>query len=253
MELNNEAWEMLTRDEQSALKLQLGMGKSSWQSGEIMNRSHYKYLEIKYRAEHFLKTFTEYAKMFGTVFPQDVKCHRVVMQYLSLCIKKRMKPKAAMEELNKDKRITKAYLNEKLIQQIEEWQMSQNTYDVTFLNLVMDFDRWNNFRILPKAIQEPSAFKRRVKNFYKKQIKITTTINTLSLDKLIKTYRTKGIGAWVGIMYNVGKGKKACTDGLDFWPKYRDLIHKAKNYLEIQKLIPSRRYLELALAKHEFI
>jgi hypothetical protein len=148
---------------------------------------------------------------------------------------------------------------------------------------------------LPKAIQEPSAFKRRVKNFYKKQIKITTTINTLSLDKLIKTYRTKGIGAWVGIMYNgepqiikmkvnnqswpvfndigfpmfdkkedaqeymdiisayVGKGKKACTDGLDFWPKYRDLIHKAKNYLEIQKLIPSRRYLELALAKHEFI
>lgn len=296
LKLNDKAWNMLTMDERSALRLQLGLGKSSWQSGEIMKRSHYKYLEIKYRAEHFLKLFTEYINLFGEVIPPNVSGNKDVLNYLRLCIEDRMKPMAALEILNKEKRIIKSVLNEKIINQVEEWQDSKNAYEVTLYNLVMDFDRWNNFRILPKAVQEPSAFKRRIKNSYKKQIKVTTNIPTISLDKLIKHYQTKNNpSVWVPLIYKnqpavfkmklnnqsysifktiglyvfdykkdaeeyieavaeyTGKGKKACTDGLDFWPKYREQIKKAKNYMDIQKITPSRKYLQTALSKLEYL
>jgi hypothetical protein len=47
--LTSKAWGLLTEEEQTALKLQLGLGKSSWQASEIMGKAHYKYLEIKKR------------------------------------------------------------------------------------------------------------------------------------------------------------------------------------------------------------
>jgi hypothetical protein len=295
MGLNNIAWSMLTEDERAALTLQLGMGKSSWQSGEIMKRSHYKYLEIKYRAEHFLKAFTEHIKLFDCIIPEGINGNKRVIEYLKICIEERKKPMVALQRMNKIKRITKVQLNERIIKQLEEWEESDNAYDVTTFHFVKDFDRWNNFRILPKVIQEPSAFKRRIKNTYKKQIRITANLPTISLDKLIKNYQTKNQGGWVPVLYNrkaqvykmkinnqsykifsniglyifhhkadaseyieaieeyVGKGKKACTDGLDFWPIYREVIKKALNYQEIQKITPSRRFLATALSKLEFI
>lgn len=294
-QLNKVAWDMLTHDERSALTLQFGLGKSTWQSGEVMEKSHYKYLEIKSRGEYFLKIFTEHIKLFGQIIPPGVIGNKDVLTYLSLCIEKREKPMVALEKLNQTKRLTKSQLNEKIIKQLEAWEFSKNAYDRTFYNLVMDFDRWNNFRILPKAVQEPSAFKRRIKNGFKKQIKSTTSIPTISLDKLIKMYQTKNKGAWLPIIYAneprlvkvkvnnqswkifkeiglyifdakgdaqeyldavadyVGKKKKECTDGLIFWPVYRDSIKKAKNYQDIQHITPSRRFLALAINKLEYL
>jgi hypothetical protein len=300
MRLNEAAWKMLTEPEKTALTLQHGMQKSSWQSGEIMDRSHYKYLEILYRAEQFLKIFTEHVELFDCLIPDYVNGPKIVIAYFKLCIEQRLKPMDALEKLREDKdhgRVIKSIINEKIIQTLEDWESSNSAYDNTCFELVKEFDRWNNFRILPKQIQEPSAFKRRIKNTYKKQIRITSTINTLSLDRLIKAYKTKTQGdyAWWPLIYNgeamvipikinqqsykifnslsfylykdkkdatayiealaeyTSKKKKACTDGLDFWPIYREVIKKAKNYADIQKITPSRRFLQMALSKLEFL
>jgi hypothetical protein len=300
MKLNPDAWNMLTEPEKTALTLQHGMQKSSWQSGEIMDRSHYKYLEILYRAQQFLKMFTEHVELFDCLIPEYVNGSKMVITYFKLCIEQRLKPMDALEKLRETKsngRVIKAILNEKIIETLETWEASESAYDNTCHQLVKEFDRWNNFRILPKQIQEPSAFKRRIKNTYKKQIKITSTINTLSLDKLIKMYKTKAAGdyAWWPLIYNkepmvvpiklnqqsekifnslsfylykskpdavsyieaiseyTSKKKKACTDGLDFWPVYREVIKKAKNYDHIQKITPTRRFLQVALSKLEYL
>lgn len=295
MRLNKKAWEILTADEKTALSLQLGMQKSSWESGEIMQRSHYKYLEIKYRAEHFLKTFTEHIDLFDEVIPDYITGNKMVIAYFRLCIEKRMKPKEALSVLGQNVKIIKTLFNEKVAKQLETWESEGNPYEVTVFHLVKEFDRWNNFRILPKGIQEPSAFKRRIKNSYKKQIHTTYTINTFALDKLRKLYATKHKGLWWTYMYKgkpeitkvkinqqsqkifnsiglylfekrehaaefieavdayMGKEKKACTDGLDFWPKYRELIKHAKNYQDVQNITPSRKYLQVALSKLEFL
>ena len=56
-EIQNKAWNLLTEKEKQALTLGLGYAKSSWEVGEMMGLSHYKFLELKERAERFFKLF----------------------------------------------------------------------------------------------------------------------------------------------------------------------------------------------------
>lgn len=39
---------------------------------------------------------------------------------------------------------------------------SEDPWDLDSMRLILEFDRWNNFRILPRMLQQPSAFKRRL-------------------------------------------------------------------------------------------
>lgn len=298
MQLNRKAWELLNPDEKTALGLQIGMDKSSWQAGEIMNKSHYKYLEIKYRAEYFLKMFTEHLDLFDEMVPTSLLTgDKTAIAFLKTCIEKRVKPMESIKILQEKagERLTKSLINDKLIPLLRAWERSENPYEQTIFNLVKEFDRWNNFRILPKEIQEPSAYKRRIKNIHKKHIRMISSINTFSLDKLHKHYYDKKSTQYLALLYGgipqlwpvkinstsakifntlglyyfdkeeegkefittiynyVSKSKKECTDGLDFWPKYREMIKRAENYQEVQKISPSRKYLQLAMAKFEFL
>ena len=299
MGMNKEAWQTLTEDERSALTLQLGMNKSSWESGEIMSRSHYKYLEIKYRAEHFLKMFTEHIEVMDRLIPDSLSGDILVIKFFRLCIEQRKKPIVAIKQINSENegaRIQKSIMNEKIVTQMYKWEKSDVAISKVIYDFIKEFDRWNNFRILPRSIQEPSAYKRRIKNVYKKHLKIITSMNPLSSNQLLKLYETKkspylymplirnGEGSIHKMKTNkqsmaiineiglylfkeledaneylqevelyVGKGKKECTDGLNFWPKYRDCIKKAHNYSEVQKITPTRRFLQLALDKLTYL
>ena len=296
MLLNSRAWDILLEDEKIALSLQLGMEKSSWESGEILNRSHYKYLEIKYRAEQFLKMFTEHLEVFDELFPKFITGNKIVIFYFRCCIEQRKKPLESMVLIEKEfGKITKSFLNTKIISTLKAWEDNDNAYNKTTLELVKEFDRWNNFRILPKEIQEPSAFKRRIKNYYKKQIKIVSSIHPLAIKKIKKLYETKNtpylylpiitnkpevirvkvnkqsceifnsLGLYtfkdkdLALEYitNINsyliKGKKQCKDGLDFWPRYRELIKQASNYHEAMKISSSRKYLQMAMQKYQLL
>jgi hypothetical protein len=296
MTLNEKAWAILSKDEKMALSLQYGMTKSSWESGEIMNKSHYKYLEIKYRAEFFLKTFTEHFEIFEDVIPSFVTGDNIAITYFRICLEKRVKPMEAIYEITeKFGRVPKTILNTKIIATLKKWENEDNAYNKNSLNLVKEFDRWNNFRILPKEVQEPSAFKRRVKNSYKKQIKTIRSIHPLALEKLKKLYEAKGspylylplltpkieilkvknnqtsskvfdeLGLYTfkniddardystQIFHYIAKGKKECIDGLEFWPKYREIIKKATNYNQVMKISSSRKHLQMAMDKFKLL
>lgn len=296
MMLNSKAWDLLLDDEKMALSLQLGMEKSTWESGEILNRSHYKYLEIKYRAEYFLKTFTEHLDLFHEVFPDYISGNKMVIQYFKFCVVKRYKPLKALDFLSKEfPKISKKSLNEQIIITLKKWDREDNAYNKAVMELVKDFDRWNNFRILPKEIQEPSAFKRRIKNVYKKQIRVLKSIHPIALEKLRKLYETRNppyvyvpifipepqiyrmkinkgsmaifnsLGMYTFKDKNMAlkyineinlymlKGKKDCLDGLDFWPKYRDLIKRAYNYHAVMQITSSRKHLQLAMEKFQLL
>ena len=54
------AWDCLTELEQQCLYLNLGQGLSTWRAGEILKVTHYKYLELKARAEKLFKLFSDY-------------------------------------------------------------------------------------------------------------------------------------------------------------------------------------------------
>lgn len=295
-ENEQKAWNILTDDEKTSLTLQIGLSKSSWEVGEIMTKSHYKYLEIKYRAEYFLKLFAEHLDLYDRLIP-DIKGNKFVIAYLRKCIEDRKKPMSIIKSQEFfENKITKSGVNKLLEEQLNLWKKSDDAHENVVHDLVKEFDRWNNFRILPKIIQEPSAYKRRVKNVYKKHLKMVCNIHPLSLKKLLKLYQTnrypflympiksEGIGKIYKIKMNqqslsiinkIGlylfsdikvaeeyinsvdlytkKGKKECTDGLIFWPKYRELIKKATNYNEVQQISPTRRHLIMALSKFELL
>lgn len=295
--LNSIVWDILSEDEKMALSLQHGFDKSSWESGEVMEKSHYKYLEIKYRADKFLKMFTEHLELYDKIIPDYITGDKVVIRYFDLCLSKRLKTLDAVEELQKEfGKIHKAVLNEKIINTLKEWENGSNAYNLTIFHLIKEFDRWNNFRILPKELQEPSAYKRRVKNTYKKHIKNTCSIHPLAIEKIVKLHGTnkapmvyvpiinQGNPEMLKLKNTVGcfkvlniiglyafstlakaneyleelhdytdKGKKECIDGLNFWPKYREIIKTAINYEPILKISPSRKYLQYAMQKLNFV
>lgn len=297
--MNKLAWGILTEDEKSAVTLQHVHEKSSWQAGEILNKSHYKYLEIKYRGEQFLKLFTQHFSLFDTIVPINTSGNQEVKDYFTITIQQRRKVSEAYTELNTRYGYTgNNQREEEVIKQMKAWEQSDNPYDLTLYNLIKEFDRWNNFRILPIQIQEPSAFKRRNKKAHQKNIKISSTIPDISIPKIKKLFgeRSKDKVIWIGIIsqrrdshliaikdtasvqeqitqinfyifedkaiakeylelvfdYTQPAAKK-CKDGLEFWPRYREVIKLARNYEAIQKIVPSRKTLQMALNKISYL
>ncbi len=206
--INVQAWSILREDEKVALGLQKTMGKSSWQAGEIMGKSHYKYLEIKYRAEKFLVMFTEHFSIYDHIVEPYIKGNELVKRFFEICITSRKKPHEAIDQINESSsvKVTRSEMNQLIIKDMEFWgrEESKESHPGEFIlfNLIKDFDRWNNFRILPPSLQEPSAFKRRIKNSLKRQVRLTTNLPTLSIEKIIEQCKEKGkkAGLWLPLI-----------------------------------------------------
>lgn len=313
VKINPKVVSYLTSDEKTALSLQFGMEKSTWEAGEIMSKSHYKYLEIKYRGEYLIKFFTSYVRLYDCLIPPPsiFEMDEVVRYYFMACLERRLKVVDAIELMREEivanpqlplgiknlaRRINKAQLNERITKVITAWQTNDDPYERSMLNLVKEFDRWNNFRILPKELQEPSAFKRRIKKNYLKHLEVFTMLNPLTIRFIKRKYKPlldddivffpclvdhkpkvltvkpepflvkqlSSVGLYLfrdvekaheylGIVTDyVIAPEKSCKVGLEFWPKYRAIIQDAINYMPINNINPSRKYLRMAINKQEF-
>ena len=191
--VNQLAWEILTDDERGSLVLSIQHGKSSWQAGEIMNKAHYKYLEIQARANHFFKMFTLYLEKTNNVkIPMDIGIHPDFREYLNLTIFERKTPREAIKIIGIKSafliaQARKRIMGENLKQLSEdENPLAQNLYDI-----ILEFDRWNNFRILPIELQEPSAFKRRNKTRLMKHLKNLSELNDYHIHRFIERFQAK--------------------------------------------------------------
>jgi len=188
--MNPMAWEILDKDEKMAITLQLGYDKSSWQSGEIMNKSHYKYLEIKDRAKRFLKLFTEHFELYLELIPDYIPGNKEIIAYFKLAMGQRMDVSNIHSVLdNQFGRSIKRSRNAMIIEQMNKWEKSGDAHQLSIYQLIKEFDRWNNFRILPKDIQEPSGFKRRNKNMHKRNIRLATSLPDIALKHIEKNFK----------------------------------------------------------------
>lgn len=161
-ENQKRAWEWLLEKEQHSLFLTLGQGKSSWEVGEILGLSHYKYLEIKERAEVFFKLFTNFLERWPSLFRPGNPCQESFKDLMDAFICRRVKRKSAAlfsgDAANLVKRISTASIRNNL----KVLSESDDPWDKDTMALILEFDRWNNFRILPHEWQQPSAYKRRL-------------------------------------------------------------------------------------------
>ena len=156
------AWEWLLETEQRSLFLTLSSGKSSWEAGEMLKISHYKYLEIKERSEVFFKLFTSFLEKYDSLFRPDGPCQEDFKDYIEAVICKRKTRKEAALYSGSSENLLLEVNNKKIEVNMKRLKESDNEWDQETRAIILEFDRWNNFRILPKVLQQPSAYKRRL-------------------------------------------------------------------------------------------
>ena len=190
--MNKEVWGILNHDEQTAITLSLAHGKSTWESGEIMSKAHFKYLEIQKRARKFLEMFTNHFEKYSGLFTEEMNISFAFKEYLQLTMVNRLNISNATKKMEDPTYLVASKRNKFIAHELTRLKKANNIPSSDLYNLIMDFDRWNNFRILPIEIQEPSAFKRRNKSRNKKHLKVITTLPKFSVLKLIEKYSYSG-------------------------------------------------------------
>lgn len=292
---DNPAWALLNDLEQTGLNLKHVQGKSTWEIGEILGKSHYKYLENIARGEFFFKMFSNHFRIYSTVIPKQCKISRDFRKYLQFVMQDRLSVKEAVESMNNGGWAIGQVRERLILKEMTRLEESESATDNHTFELIKDFDRWNNFRILPYSLQEPSAFKRRNKNRLKKHLRIYKILSPFHFEIIRENLELDADRTDVKVCYvplpipgnhfgvmrmnclphhveflanlciyvfhketeandycellenYIESSYKTCKWGLKFWPKYRTLITYAINYAPIQRIIPTRQWLEIGM------
>lgn len=190
--MKSKAWDILTKEEKSALSLTTNYDKSSWQAGEILNKAHYKYLEIQARAKHFFKIFTIYFQKTGDqLIPKDSDMTWDLQEFILCTLQNRMGYRETLRAIGKESPIChkKALMRVRALSAYMDWlENHENSVHRDLHDLILEFDRWNNFRILPEELQEPSAFKRRNKTRLLKHLRNLKKLNPYHIDRLMNKF-----------------------------------------------------------------
>lgn len=187
-----KAWNCLTKIEQQSLFLHTSEGKSSWEAGTMMNISHYKYIEIRERSEKFFRMFADFFEKYPSIFRPDCPCERNFQDFIEGVIEHRLKKRDAVAYTGDSTQQLPKVNRKNLIRNMKYLKESENLWDLDTRRLIFEFDRWNNFRILPSILQQPSAFKRRLNKKDKIYIKyLLERIPTFVLEKLKERFYYK--------------------------------------------------------------
>lgn len=183
-----KAWNILTSDEQTAITLKLAESRSSWQAGAIMGKAHYKYLEIVNRAEYFMKLFEAHFRIYDELLPYWLPIGDSTRKYLDYQIMERLSISDTVKKIDKDSFYIKSIREEQLLKELVPLINTSDLVKKQVMVTILEFDRWNNHRILPTAIQEPSAFKRRNKNIHLRHIKNFFNFHPYTIRTLIERH-----------------------------------------------------------------
>lgn len=189
-----KAWAILDDKEKMVLELMTMYGKSSWEAGEIMGIAHFKLLEIHKRAVRFFELFTYHFETYGTLFTDDLTFLRNdFKEYISGVMLERGKVKDVIEKMYNWREWAITESRARIMDdQLKKLRDSHLNIARDLYQLILEFDAWNNFRILPEKWQEPSAYKRRNKVRDNKHLKSLISVPSVSLDFIWDKYNYKG-------------------------------------------------------------
>ena len=191
-EAQEKAWNCLREDEKQSLFLQLSYGKSAWEAGTIMKRPHYKYIEIRDRAQKFFELFTDFFEKHSSIFRPGAPLPDDMKDFFEGCLEKRLSREDAARISGETFNLAPRVRNTRIIKYMKLLKESQEIWDQDTRALIIEFDRWNNFRILPGILQAPSAYKRRVNTKYKIYLRyMLKNFPIWAHDKLMERYGAK--------------------------------------------------------------
>lgn len=186
--LTEKAWKCLTKEEQQSLSLTISYGKSSWEVGEIMGITHYKYLELKERSEKLFRLFHDFFSIHPALFRPNPCVDARFVDYIEACIERRITRKEASGSFGDSALYVMPIKTKFIVKQMNLLKDSEDPHDKDTLKLILEFDRWNNWRILPRVLQQPSAYKRRNNRRDLFYIKYMCTLDSDKVQVLIDKF-----------------------------------------------------------------
>ncbi len=193
MKKNDKAWNILTDEEKLVLNLTAVHGKSSWEIGEIVQKAHFKLLEIQKRCVKFFEMFTTHYETYGELFSEESVVGKDFREYFQGVMELRLPVKEAIRRMfNNDVWSIKESRTRLITEGMDKLMESRNDCDRDLYNLIKEFDAWNNFRVLPDNLQEPSAYKRRNKAREAKHLRNISKIPMASIEYIKDLYEYNG-------------------------------------------------------------
>lgn len=187
-----KAYNCLTESEQNSLFLNLSQGLSTWQISEILKISHYKYLELKARAETFFKLFSDYFEKHDTLVNPRAPLDSRFIDYLYGSMIKRLPKEEAVIHTGDSSWVLHPIRNPHIVKNMKWLKESEDEWDKDLYALIMEFDRWNSYRILPRILQAPSPYKRRTTKKDKVYLNYLHKIPDFKIRALVDMYWKAG-------------------------------------------------------------
>lgn len=217
-----QAWDCLTKDEQQSLLLTLSQGMSTWQASEILKITHYKYLELKARSERLFKLFSDYFEKHPSFIPPKTNLTPSFRDYLYGSMIKRLPKEEARVYAGDSAFLLRAVSNDQILKnmlRLKEAAEDGDEWLKDLYALIMEFDRWNNYRILPRILQAPTAYQRRSTKKDKIYLRYLHRIPEFKIRALVDMYWSNGKPEY---RYYVMFISELWTDGFGVVPIKRD-------------------------------
>lgn len=186
------AWDCLTKQEQDSLFLNISQGISARKVSEMMEIPFYKYLELKARSEKLFKLFSDYFEIYPDLIRPHAPISNRFRDYLYGCILKRLSRDDAAIYTGDSTWLVAPVSNDRITRGIENLRASDNKWDKDLYALIIEFDRWNSFRILPRMLQAPSAYKRRLSKKHKVYINYLHRVPDFKIRAMVDMYWRNG-------------------------------------------------------------
>jgi hypothetical protein len=180
-----KAWMNLTEKERTALQLTLSFDKSPLEAAVLMNIYPYKFNELLARGKTFFFMFSSYYEFNSELITEDMVIDSDLKAYLEALIVNRYTTKKAClvaPDFGVLEYSTRAISIGDFLEYLKEYDFPD------LYNLIIEFDRWNAFRILPRKYQKVSPFRRRQNRIYKKIAQKVTRLTELSYFLLKEQY-----------------------------------------------------------------
>lgn len=197
MEANREkAWSHLTDVEKQSIYLTLGQGLSGMQACEILQITKYKFLELKARSETLFRIFTDYFTMYSILIRPACPLKPAFRDFIYACLEKRLPLPEANIYAGEGKWSRVNVREVEVIGGMELLKKSESKHDNDLFALIQEFDRWNNFRILPYCLQMPSPYRRKGNRLAKNYFRYLRNINPNTLFRIATTLQWAGHKKW---------------------------------------------------------
>jgi hypothetical protein len=169
MEIHQQrAFEYLSEKEQTILSLVTINDRSFKEVATIMDISPYKVKEIYFRAKRYFVMFSDHFETYDTIFPKEPMFDPIFLKYVEGLLRRDINIEEDPYYVSITLLNTRNILWGELLETLSKTQSTKDGHALASLNLILEFDKWSEKRILPKAYQKPSGFDRRRLKAFKK-------------------------------------------------------------------------------------